>query len=220
LRLIVFSPHPDDDVLGCGGVLAKHVIDGDTVKTVYMTDGRHCYFSITFLGKLICILRHNGVPSPEELIKIRKEEAIAASSELGIPKENLVFLGHEDGSLLNNLETVTKRVREILESTSPQLIYVPHKDENHVDHRATYNILKNALGPHHSKVLIRQYQVWNSLCEPDIIFDLKDLIHIKKKAVYKHKSQLKVKGVQPLFKRILSDKFEYFKSEGFSLRRS
>lgn len=215
MRVIVFSPHPDDDVLGCGGILAKHVINGDTVKTVYMTDGRHCYFRTTFLDKLISIIRRDGVPSPEELIEIRKGEAIAASRELGIPKENLVFLGYEDGSLSNNVETATKRVTEILQSANPHLIYLPHKDENNVDHKATYNILENALGSYSSKVHLRQYQVWSSLHEPNITFDLKDVIHIKRKAVYKHKSQLRIKVVLELFKKVLNRNFEYFKSKNF-----
>lgn len=209
----MFSPHPDDDVLGCAGILAKHVINGDAVKTVYMTDGCHCYSPTTVLSKLISIICRDKFPSPEELIEIREEEAIAASRELGISKENLVFLGYEDGSLSDNVETATKRVKEILESTNPHLIYLPHKDEDHVDHRATYNVLENALGAYSSKVSLRQYQVWVSLNEPDITFDLKDLVHIKRKAVYKHKSQLRVKVVTELFKKVLNSNFEYFKSK-------
>jgi LmbE family N-acetylglucosaminyl deacetylase len=215
LRVIVFSPHPDDDVLGCGGILARHVMDGDTVKIVYMTDGRHCEFRTTFLDKLFSIMHHNRFPSPEELIEIRKEEAIAASKELGIPKENLVFLGYEDRSLSNNLETATEKVTQILQLVSPHLIYIPHKNETHVDHIATYNMLKNALGAYSSEILIRQYQVWVPLHEPDIIFNLKDVINIKRKAVLRHKSQLRVKGVPDLLKKVLNNNFEYFKSKRF-----
>ena len=39
MRSIVISPHPDDEVLGCGGTIAKHVAQGDIVHSVFMSDG-------------------------------------------------------------------------------------------------------------------------------------------------------------------------------------
>jgi len=39
-RVLVIAPHSDDEVIGCGGVIARHVRSGSTVHIVYMTDGR------------------------------------------------------------------------------------------------------------------------------------------------------------------------------------
>ena len=38
-RVLVISPHPDDDVIGCGGTLRRHVLDGDEVRVIYLTSG-------------------------------------------------------------------------------------------------------------------------------------------------------------------------------------
>lgn len=65
-RILVFSPHPDDDIIGCVGSIAKHIQQGDQVSIIYMTSGE--------AGSL--------ESKPEELIQIREEEASADSVRL------------------------------------------------------------------------------------------------------------------------------------------
>ena len=81
-RIVVLAPHPDDDVLGCGGTLAKQVVTGASVSVVYLTDGR------------------KGDPtfaSEDDLVKERQREAVAAAAVLGI--EDVAFLGARDQEL-------------------------------------------------------------------------------------------------------------------------
>lgn len=67
------SARADDDVVGCGGILAEHVKEGDTVTTVYMTDGSRCY-GRTSMVKLISIVY--GSPSPQELVRAQRPDDV------------------------------------------------------------------------------------------------------------------------------------------------
>ena len=102
-NVVIFAPHPDDETLGCGGVIAKKVKEGYNIVIIFMTDGRNA-------------LKELGVysnPSPFELKEIRKKEAETATEILGVNKKNLVFLDIEDGALEKNMRTAEKRITKI-----------------------------------------------------------------------------------------------------------
>ena len=71
-RMVVVAPHPDDEILGCGGLLHHAVGQGIDVSVVAVTDGEACY---------------PGEPwwTPERLRSARRAELAAALGELGIP---------------------------------------------------------------------------------------------------------------------------------------
>ncbi len=77
-NVVVFSPHPDDDILGCGGSLIGHVENGGHVTIVYLTSGDAAKWDL----------------GPEDLARVREEEARRAAEMLGI--EDLVFLQELD----------------------------------------------------------------------------------------------------------------------------
>lgn len=76
--VVVFAPHPDDETLGCGGTIAKKVREGFNVYIVFITDGRNSHRNV---------LNIYENPSPEELKFIRRNEAIYATSILGIDRD-------------------------------------------------------------------------------------------------------------------------------------
>jgi len=81
-RVLVLAPHPDDDVVGCGGTLRKHVQAEDDVMVAYLTDGSR---GSTDLRESL------------HLVSRRKDEAQKAAAVLGIKK--LKFLGFQDTKL-------------------------------------------------------------------------------------------------------------------------
>jgi LmbE family N-acetylglucosaminyl deacetylase len=77
-KILIISPHPDDDILISSGVVYRAVQGGETVKVVYMTNGDY-----------------NGTSTGY----VRQGEAVAAEIYLGMTENSLIFLGYPDGYL-------------------------------------------------------------------------------------------------------------------------
>jgi LmbE family N-acetylglucosaminyl deacetylase len=134
--IIVFSPHPDDETLACGGTIAKKVKNEDVVSIVYMTDGRNA---------LLDKFGISSHPSPQKLKEIRKKEAICAAKIMGISEENLIFFGYLDGKLKSIMNKVEKKTINILNDISPNEIYIPQPLEYNSDHSITNKIVKHTI---------------------------------------------------------------------------
>ncbi len=83
--LLVLAPHPDDEALGCGGMLAEAYSRGRAVHIAYLTDGS---------------MSHPGSRDwpPHRLRRKRQDEARSAAAVLGVPAANLLFLDQKDGA--------------------------------------------------------------------------------------------------------------------------
>ena len=134
--MIVFSPHPDDMALGCGGTIAKKASEGFEVYLVMLTDGRHA-----FTHRLGITVE----PSPEEVKQMRKAEFMKAAGILGVPEKNLIFFDYEDGTLAEHEREVEEKAIEIIEKYWPADMYYPFRRDCHLDHRATNRIVRGAL---------------------------------------------------------------------------
>ncbi|MDZ7833050.1 MAG: glycosyltransferase [Desulfobacterales bacterium] len=118
-RVLVLAPHPDDETLGCGGSLIRHVKAGDSVKVVFLTDGAKGDFS--------------GQDEPEAYMAVRRQEAIAACSRLGIGDRE--FWSFADRSLAETPRALEK-LSSLFAAWRPELVYAPSPFEFHPDHRA------------------------------------------------------------------------------------
>ena len=95
--LLVFAPHPDDEVIGCAGVIQRSLASGKSVRIVFSTNGDgYPKAASVLLGKPEREL------TPDDYARLgetRKREAIAAAEVLGLDAPNLLFLGYPDGSM-------------------------------------------------------------------------------------------------------------------------
>jgi LmbE family N-acetylglucosaminyl deacetylase len=174
-RLLVLAPHPDDCVLGGGGVMREAVELGIPVHIAYLTFGDFNEWS--FL-----IYRKRPVLRPSQVLamgQVRHEEALAAASVLGIPPQHVHFLGYPDHGTLeiwhrhwgaqpprrgaltrvdavpydNALrpgapykgEEILRDLTALLRELQPTKILVSHPADQHPDHRAYYLFLRVAL---------------------------------------------------------------------------
>jgi LmbE family N-acetylglucosaminyl deacetylase len=162
-KVLVFAPHPDDETLGCGGIIAKRISEGYEVLIVVMTDGRYAFLNVFGI---------DSDPRPEELKEIRKEEVKRAAGILGVPEENLIFLDFVDGTLENNEEKAEEKVAEILSKNRPMEIYFPYKRDGHPDHRAAYQIVRNSIRKSGISALTYQYSITHKYARIGTIADV------------------------------------------------
>ena len=134
--MVVFSPHPDDGALGCGGTIAKRVSEGFDVYVVMLTDGRHAF------SKRLGI---SSEPSPEEVKQIRRLEFTKAMKMLGVPEKNLLFFDFEDGTLEMHRDEAEEKTIAIIEKYWPADMYYPFRRDCHPDHQETNSIVRHAL---------------------------------------------------------------------------
>jgi LmbE family N-acetylglucosaminyl deacetylase len=142
---IVFSPHPDDESLGCGGTIIKKSRIGASVTLVHMTDGSA---STTLIPR-------------EELRAIRRNESINAARLLGVGET--YFLDYPDSGLSEYVRPATTRVAEILDKELPEDVFVPYCREpvrQAADHVAATNIVMAALEQNQRRVTVWEYPVW------------------------------------------------------------
>ncbi|KAB3534169.1 PIG-L family deacetylase [Alkaliphilus pronyensis] len=123
-RVLVIAPHVDDETIGLGGTLLKHVEDNSSIHCVYITDGSG---SNTELPK-------------EEITKARQQEAKKIQELIGI--NELYFMNEVDGSIQPS-ESLQKRIYSIVDKVKPDVIYTPFLIDAHSDHvETTVNIIK------------------------------------------------------------------------------
>ena len=175
-NILVISPHPDDESIGCGGTLIKHIAEGDLVDVIFLTSGEKGGHKI----------------SDHEIINIRESEAKKAANILQI--NNYSFWKEPDGEFQaneKNVQRLTDKFREFL----PDIIYVTHEQEMHPDHQAAVLLVRKAIDHLPTPVknpIVWMYEIWTPLQKMDRIVDISDFIDIKRDAIRAYKSQCDV----------------------------
>jgi LmbE family N-acetylglucosaminyl deacetylase len=145
---VIFSPHFDDETLGCGGTIIKKKRAGADIKMVFMTDGSKS---------------HRHLISEDELRKIRAHEGLAASRSLGLEKSDVFFLGFEEMKLSKHMNIATEKVADILLQQQPDEVFIPfHKEPPlwSLDHLTTGNIVRSVLQTYEKDIIVYEYPVW------------------------------------------------------------
>ena len=174
-RVLVLSPHPDDEAIGCGGTLRKHVTRGDDVRAIFLTSGEN---------------GGHGRP-PAETAQVREAEATAAAAVLGLA--GIEFWRLPDGKFAATA-ALAGRLRDVLVATRPALVYVPHDREMHPDHRAAVDLIRAAvadLSPS-DRPEVLMFEVWTPLETFDLIEDITVFVSVKADAIRAHASQCSI----------------------------
>ena len=133
-RVLVFAAHPDDEILGCGATMARHVRSGDEVHVVILAEGATSRDA----------QRNPGQRSSE--LSALARAAHAAKDILGVT--SLSLLGFPDNRLDSvDLLDVIKVVEKHVDLIRPETIYTHHGGDLNVDHRRVHQAVLTACRP-------------------------------------------------------------------------
>lgn len=179
-RIVVVAPHPDDEILGAGGITARLCRLGAQVDLVAVTDGEHSH------------------PGLDRYLRIvRPLETLAAASQLGIEFDAISRLRHPDGQVDETKLTgqLTARIRP------GDLVLAPWARDGHPDHDAVGRAVETVCARTGADLLAYLVWAWHWATPDDLPWEkairveLDDLAAAKRRAAAAFHSQLTVEPV-------------------------
>jgi LmbE family N-acetylglucosaminyl deacetylase len=134
VKVLIVSAHPDDEVLGCGGTIARHADAGDQVQVLIMAEGATSRQ-----------LHRDRVQASEELSAL-EEAAKTAGKILGAVGVELLDLPDNRLDSLDRLDLI-KQTENRIGCYQPEVIYVHHAGDVNVDHRRLHEAVTTACRP-------------------------------------------------------------------------
>jgi LmbE family N-acetylglucosaminyl deacetylase len=180
MKILIIAPHPDDEVLGCGGTIAKHAKNGDEVYLCIVTKAYTLDWS-------------------EEFLKNRPKEIERANKILGIKKT--YFLDYPTVKLDTfPQKELNDSIFKVVAEVKPEIVYIPHKGDINKDHRLIFEASLVATRPINHK--IKKILSYESLSEtewgqpiepftPNVYIDISDTIKTKIEAMKAYESEIK-----------------------------
>lgn len=182
MRVLVIAPHPDDEIIGVGGTIAKRANDGDEVYVCVVTKGKSPIFN-------------------DEFIEQGRKECRKADKKLGV--KETIFLDFPAVML----ETVPRyefngKISEVVNSIKPDEVYIPHRGDMQIDHQMVVDAAMVAVRPRGNNYPKRVY-AYETLSEtgwnipnivnefiPTVYEDITDTYEVKLEAMAIFESQL------------------------------
>jgi LmbE family N-acetylglucosaminyl deacetylase len=172
---LVISPHPDDDVIGAGGMMALLAVSRRPVVVVYVT---------------------SGAPAGQfsaDVTRVRRGEALEALRL--IRARGAFFLPFTSQDVLATPARVRALLMKIIRLAAPRALYLPCPFERHATHRAiTHMVVAGLRRQFHYEGELWGYSVWSMLMPSPMVrsVDISRVAHLKRRAIERHVSQVAV----------------------------
>lgn len=182
MNILIMAPHPDDEILGCGGTIAKHIANGNNVYVCIVTKGTMPLFS-------------------DEIIRVGRDECVSAHKYLGV--KETTFLDFP-AAMLEEIprHELNDSLCRIVQRIKPEEVYIPHRGDMQLDHKMIVDAAMVALRPKYEHVAKRIYayetlsetgwDIPNTVNEfiPTVYNDISDYLGRKLQAMRFYQSQL------------------------------
>lgn len=182
MRILIIAPHPDDEIIGVGGTIAKRVKEGNEVYVCIVTKGKEPLFK-------------------EDFIEQGRRECRKADALLGV--KQTIFLDFPAVML----ETIPRyelneKISEVVQNIKPDEIYIPHRGDMQLDHQIVVDATMVAVRPKYEHKIKRVYayetlsetgwNIPNTVNEfiPNVYEDISETLKEKLLAMNIFKSQL------------------------------
>lgn len=182
-RTLVLAPHPDDEILGAGGTIARLAAEGEDVFVAVVTEGRPPAF-------------------PAELVARVQEEARTAHRGLGV--RETFWLGQPAAALAETAHAqLNAAITEVVRKVAPRTLLIPFVGDMHADHQLTFFSALVAARPHQAAYpsVVLAYETlsetnWNAPYltpgfNPNVFIDITDQLEDKLTAMRTFGSQLR-----------------------------
>ena len=167
-RVLIVAPHPDDESIGCGGLMLKY---GSQCEILLLTDGRKGY--------------DTRVSTDEDALVIqRAQELQSAAAIAGINRIHMLRI--PDCTLAEHMELVSS-----FDFTPYQFVFVPNHYERHKDHAPVSKLVQSICKRQSASAEIYEYEVWSPLPSYTDVLDLDGLMERKLDMVRQYQSQLR-----------------------------
>ena len=185
--ILIIAAHPDDEILGCGGTVARLIREGCEAYILILGEG------ITSRDKK----RERGLR--EEAIKTLKMSTLKANKIIGVKDVFLLDFPDNRFDSVNFLDIV-KEIESVKNKIQPDIVFTHSKWDLNIDHQITYQAVITAFRPLPGEKIkeIYSFEVlssteWNypQKFSPNVYFDISETIEIKLKAMQEYTSELR-----------------------------
>jgi LmbE family N-acetylglucosaminyl deacetylase len=149
---LVVAPHPDDETLGCGGVISLLRDLGQSVRVLVISGGTLSH------------PRSFKYPAAK-LLALREAETLEALAILGVSSTETTFLRWQDGSIPTSespdFQAAVAQCYGLLKMWMPETVFLPWRSDPHPDHRATWQLIRMALSDLKSSPRLIEYPIWD-----------------------------------------------------------
>ena len=185
-KILIVVAHPDDEVLGCFGTVARLIKEGYEAYTLILGEGKTSRDE------------KRVVENKKDEIDILNSEIKRANDTIGIKKTFIYNFADNRFDSVDLLDIV-KVISKVKEEIKPDIIFTHYENDLNIDHTITYKAVLTATRPMKNECVKEIYSFeilssteWNYPISfsPDVYFDIEDFIDIKLEAMKKYYSEL------------------------------